>query len=710
MRQHQLARALELDSGQRRDLRHVLRDLEDQGRVLRLRKNRWGLPERGRFLVGRLRVHPAGFGFVTPESADQPDVYIGSDDLGNALDGDTVQVRLVGKVNRRARREPGDKVRQEGSVARVIQRKRDRVVGLLRRDRRYAYVIPDDPRLLQNIRILEKTGTEDARGGNKVLVALEAWTDPAAPLTGTVVEDLGPADARGVDMLCVLREHGLSEMFPDEVTEEAAAFPEDPRDPAGRRDLRGDLAFTIDPEDAKDFDDAVSLKALDEGTWELGVHIADVSHYVRPGTRLDEEARLRGNTAYLVDRAVTMLPPYLTTKVCSLAPGRDRLAHTVSLRISSEGDVLAVDTFPSVIHSVARLDYDRVQRLFDGDPSEGVAPAVRESLVAMRGLAAVLRRRRLRNGALAIALPEIRCELDAKGRPVSLYRRGADEAYHLIEEFMLLANRAVARLLSESERPAMYRIHEPPEVEQWDSMDVELAQLGFAIPSQDQHGMNELLGSLGDTPLDYVVTKTLLTNLKRAVYSSTLKPHFGLAFERYTHFTSPIRRYPDLAVHRALKALESGSPPPHSHDEMRDMASHCTGTERNAEEAERKSLDIKRIQFLQKRLWDGKTGPYTGVVIGLRERGLWVEMSEVLQQGLVPFSTLADDHYARLADGSAAVGRRYGTEWRPGMPVELELTRVDEARRLVDFRLAHQEEPRPRRKRKGAKRRGGRKR
>lgn len=708
MRQHQLARALGLDTGQRRELRRVLRELEAEGRVLRLRKNRWALPDRGQVVVGRLRVHSSGFGFVTSEIASEPDVYVGRGAMATALDGDTVQVRVVGKVSRRGRRGPDDPIRREGRVVSVVRRERTRIVGLLRRESYYAYIIPDDPRVRQNIRVIEKSEAGGPQSGRKVVVTLDDWTDPSALPQGVITEDLGPADAPGVDMICVLREHGLEETFPAAANAEAEAFPEDPgpEDVAGRRDLRDLLTFTIDPEDARDYDDAVSLRALGADTWELGVHIADVSHYVRPGTGLDAEARLRGNSAYLVDRVVTMLPPYLTSNVCSLAPGRDRLTHTVLLRLNAAGEVLNAESFPSFIHSSARLDYNRVQRFFDGAPSVDIAPGVRDALQAMRRLAATLRRQRLDRGALDLAVPEVRCDLDVKGRPVALYRRGSDEAYHLIEEFMLLANRTVAGILSEAECPALYRIHEAPDAGQWENMDGELARFGYGLTATDQHGLNELFGQLGDTAADYVVTRAVLTNLKRAVYSSSLKPHFGLAFERYTHFTSPIRRYPDLAVHRVLKALGRGGPPPHEHDEMPEIAEHCTATERNAEEAERKSLDIKRLQFLQQRLRNRETGPYRGVILGLRDRGLWVEMTDVLQQGLVPFAALTDDHYEKLPDGSAAVGRRHGTEWRPGMEVTLELTRVDEARRLVDFRLAVPEKPRPRRKRKDTKRRG----
>ncbi len=694
LKQHELASALRIPASERSAFRHLLRDLEQRGKVVCLRKNRWALPETRHELAGILHMHSRGFGFVIPEGSEGGDIYISEDNLSVALDGDRVQVRLFKtpasptRQGRRPKAAAETAPRREGAVVGVLERRCSTVVGLLKSTAYYHYVIPDLPGLPQSIRVSKEPPapfplTED----HKVVIRLNDWTNPSMPLSGVIIEDLGPADADHVDVLSVMRQHGLTTSFPLRAQEQASQLSPDLSADAlkGRRDLRADFIFTIDPEDAKDFDDAISLTDSRDGYVTLGVHIADVSHYVQPHSPVDQEAYQRATSIYLVDRTVTMLPPYLTTEVCSLQPRCDRLTHSVQVTLDAEGSVVAHETFPSVICSRARLNYDQVQALFERRPGHGIPDDVQEALARMRKLAALLRRRRMEQGALAFNLPEIRCVLDAHGHPVRFIKRTSSESYQLIEEFMLLANQLVAGRLCVSEKPAIYRIHEPPDDEQWERMGIELQALEIPRWPESREEMNEVARLASGTPMEYAVNLALLRNLKRARYSSTLQGHFGLGFSHYTHFTSPIRRYPDLLVHRLLKALESGRPPPHSHDDMARMAEHCSKMEEAADKAEEESVAVKRLAYYQQRLLAGDSGPYEALIVSVAPKGLIVEIPETLQRGMIPFSSLMDDFYEASEDRTEAVGRKRKTRWKIGELLEVHLARVDTARRRVDF-------------------------
>jgi ribonuclease R len=429
------------------------------------------------------------------------------------------------------------------------------------------------------------------------------------------------------------------------------------------------------------------LSRTADGHWRLGVHIADVPHYVMPGSRLDEEAFNRGNSVYLVDRAIPMLPPYLTTEVCSLVPHRDRLCHTAEMILSDEGLVLRAETFSSVIHSKARLNYDQVQDFFDGKDGHGVPAEIQEVLARMRPLARALRRHRMAAGAIDLAIPEIKCVLDSDGHPLAVMKRGAKEAYQLIEEFMLSANCVVAARLRDSGGPALYRVHEPPDEEQWAAMEADLKNLGVTDLDELRRRVAELVLRFAREPLSYVLHLAVLRNFKRARYAANLVGHFGLAFPCYTHFTSPVRRYPDLAVHRLLNAIEQRRPGPYSLEDAARIAAHCSATEENADDAETESVELKRIEFYRDLLQGGQTGPFEGIVVSVVPKGLIVELGETLQRGLIPFSSMMDDYYEVVPGKGMARGRRRHAVWSLGRPVRVLITRVDTARRRVDFVL-----------------------
>jgi len=690
LRQHELARALALKGHSRGELRQALRELESQGKVQRLRKNRWALPEAGRFVTGDLRMNARGFGFVVPDDPAMADIFIPRDKVGVALHGDRVMVSVMRMPGKRKRTRPSQPAsaaeRCEGQVARILERKHTTLAGLLKKTRYYAYVIPDNPALLHDVRVQEDPDSPPLQEDHKVVVRLNPWVSLNQPLTGVVIEDLGAADEPGVDVLSLMRDYRIGSDFSRQAEEESLACPPlpSPDEIAGRHDLRDWITFTIDPADAKDFDDAVSLTRSEDGEYTLGVHIADVAHYVRPGSALDQEARQRGNSVYLVDRVITMLPRHVTTRVCSLVPEADRLTHSVVIKFDRSGEVVSWESFPSVIHSSARLHYGQVQALFNGDETTGIPDAVAGVLRRMKDFAALLRRRRVQAGSIDFALPEIKCLLDDEGRVSRIVKRGDDEAYHLIEDFMLAANQAVARRFSHSDLPGLYRIHQEPDAEQWALMAEALSELGITSAPGTRAEINEIARSVAGGPLAYSIQLAMLRNFKRACYSGHAEEHFGLAFDRYTHFTSPIRRYPDLVVHRILRALESGSPAPYTRQELDEIARHCSITEREADEAEAESVEMKRVEYYQRLLHAGDTGPYAGHVVDVVPRGLLVELIDTLQRGLVP---LPSSPFRRAGKGGRTTRAADRGEWRLGSRVQVELVRVDTARRQIDFRF-----------------------
>lgn len=693
---HELARALQLRGDDRPRLRQLLRKLEHHGKLVRLRKNRWSLPPAERFVQARLNALPAGGAIATALDAPGREYFVGRDSLAGAIHGDVVQLAPSGRRKKR----PGFQAeREEGRVVRVIGREARRIAGTLRKSRYYWYAIPENPRIAQNVQVREAARGLSLAEGHKVVVELADWESASAPLRGRMIEDLGPADAAGVDLLALMRDHQLDARFDEQVSEEARS-----RSPtltaddlAGRQDLRNLLTITIDPEDARDFDDAVSLARRADGNWDVGVHIADVAHFVRPGSSVDREAYLRGNSVYLVGGFVPMLPPYLTSDVCSLRPHVDRLTHSVLLVADIHGRVLSSQTCPSVIHSAARLDYDQVQRFLDGGDTQGLPPHVLPMLHDLRQFTGVVRQRRMKNGSLDLSMPEVKCVLDEQQRPVELKRRGAPEAYHLIEELMLLANVAVAEKLATRRIPAIYRIHEAPSEDQWAKMACDLQALDLPQRPTDREGINDLCREVADSPLAYSAQLAVLRNLKRALYSDERTEHFGLGFSTYTHFTSPIRRYPDLVVHRLLRAVESGGRMPYSHEDVRAIARHCCDTERNADAAEEESLNMKRMEFYARCMENGQIGPYAALVTGVLSRGLLVEVIESLQRGLVPLSQVGPDYYVADPARGSIRGARSRHTIRVGEVLDVELLRVDVAKRQVDFRIAgSQQENRPR--------------
>ena len=690
-----LAKSLQLDPGQRGLLRHVLRDLQARGQAAALSGGRWGPAAAAAAgsapIAGTFCVRPNGSCWLMPEGPKQPPMLIDPASVGVAMNGDKVQALPI-RPEAFARL-PG--VRPDTKVVRlvrIVERKRQWVVGLLQATPRYACVVPRDPLLRAPIRLVDPLAKLEAHLGHLV-VARIVEDDPAAgqPVVAKFAEDLGDPDNAAIDVPALLKDRGRAETFSAEVNHAARQAHERlarrGADPHGRVDLRRELIVAIDPADAHDHDDAVSIAPLPGGRWKLGVHIADVAAYVEPGSAIDREALRRGNSTYLVDRVVRMLPKDLTVSVCSLLPGEDHLAHTVEIVYDDRGQVLEAKTFRSIIRAQAILAYEQVQEFFDAGRLPGASAELCAALRDLRRLAKKIRALRFANGALDFALPEVHCELDAAGNPVGFVRRGATEAYNLIEECMLAANQAVARKVHAAGAPGIYRVHEEPSDEQWARMAAELRALGHRGAPRNAADLNRLARSVLGKPEQYMTTLTLLRNMKRATYEARCRPHFGLGFSHYAHFTSPIRRYPDLLLHRILIGIEEGRKAPvYSAAEIAKLALHCSDTERESAELEGQSIQIKRIRYYADRLARGETGPFKGTLISLNPKGLIVELADTLQQGMLPFYALGRDRFVLSADGLSAATPR-GAAFRLGQTIEVGLAAVDEHARRVDFCL-----------------------
>ena len=695
-----LAKRLQLGPGQRGALRAALHELESQGRAAALRGGRWGPPPASAGQIeGTFRMRPNGSCWLTPDVPGQPPLWVDPTSATAVLDGDRIFAAPIRRPAS-ARLFGAQADAQAVRVVRIVERKRQWVVGVLHATPHYAYLVPRDPLLRANIRLEGPAARLKPHLGHLVVARLAA-DEPAAnrPVTAVFDRDLGDPGNVANDVPALLLDRGLSEDFPDDVARAAgqahAQLVQHGADLRGRVDLRNRWIVTIDPATAHDYDDAVSIDPLPDGRCRLGVHIADVAAYVTPGSPIDREALRRGNSTYLVDRVIRMLPRDITVRVCSLQPNEDHLAHTVEIVFDAHGRAHEVRTFRSVIRSKACLAYEQVQEFFDTGRLDGVPAEVRRSLRALRELARKIRKERFRAGALDFALPEVKCKLDRAGHPVGFERRGATEAYNLIEECMLAANQAVARKVRAAGIPGIYRIHDEPTDEQWTRMAGDLRALGVQDPPENAADLNRIARSVAGKPEQYIVTLTLLRSMQRAVYAAACRPHFGLGFDCYAHFTSPIRRYPDLVLHRLLIGLEEGRQAPlYTAAEIEKLAAHCSETERESAELESQSLQIKRIRYYADLLRRGETGPFPGTVISLNPKGLIVELEDSLQQGMLPYHALGGERFLLAADGRAAAART-GARFRLGQPVRVGLAAVDEHAKRVDFFLPGAESRRP---------------
>lgn len=676
----ELLRALRLPPPCQQELQGVLRGLEQAGRIARIKANRYILPREADLIAGRIRMNRAGKGFLQPDEPRLKEIIIPQNATGTAFHEDRVLVRRdVRPKGLRASAPESD----TGQVVRILERRRTRLVGTLQRSRQFFYVVPDDPRVSHDVYVTEPRDVgRPARIGDKVVVEMREWQSRHTSPEGEIIEVLGAPDAEGVDMLAVLRQYDLPLHFPRNVLHEARSFGDTihPHELTGRTDCRRHQVITIDPDDAKDFDDAICLERASAGEWKLWVHIADVSHYVKPGTALDVEARKRGNSTYLVDRVIPMLPEALSNELCSLKPGVDRLTKCVEFRVANDGRVLNAKFYSAVIHSQRRFSYQEAFAILQRKP----AGAIEQMLHEAHQLAQRIRHRRFQAGSLELDFPEMKIRLDERGRVARIEKVVNDASHQLIEEFMLLANEAVAARLMSQRRPAIYRVHEEPDEKRLREYREEV--LSHNVPCgnlQQRSEVQRLLQKLSTLPIGPALKIGFLKSLMRARYAVEPIGHYGLAKKKYTHFTSPIRRYADLVVHRALFDQKAGAL-----SSLSEAADHISMTERNSADAERDSKDVKLFAFLNAQLKSGRPQRYPALVTDVRNFGFFVDVPGLTMSGLVPLSTVQDDFFVFDPARNHLLGRRTRRVIRLGDRVEVQVAKVDSFKKQVDFRLA----------------------
>ncbi|HLN62995.1 MAG TPA: ribonuclease R [Symbiobacteriaceae bacterium] len=688
----ELCSAMGVAEKQYTQLQKTLEQMEAAGEVVKTRVERYGAPERMNLAVGRLQGHPKGFGFLVQDAPDAEDIFIGRESLNGAMHGDRIIARLSPPARIGAR--------VEGEVIRILQRGNQRIVGTFDTSKHAGYVTPDDKRLTEDI-FIPKGATNGAKNGEKVVVQIVQYPDARRVAEGKIVERIGMKGAVGVDIVSVIRKYGLPEIFPPKVLKDAETVPDTVQEEAireeGRRDLRGWTIVTIDGEDAKDLDDAVNVERIGENLWRLGVHIADVAYYVQEGSSLDREAYVRATSVYLADRVVPMLPPKLSNGICSLNPAVDRLTLSCVMELNGEGKVLKYEIFPSVIKTAARMTYTKVNKILGGDQElireyQPLVPMFREMLSLME----ILRTKRGRRGALDFDLPEAKVKLNEQGWPLEIRRVERGVAERIIEEFMLVANETVAEHCYRHEVPFMYRVHGEPNTDRLAGLRDFLALFGYSLKLSSEGGVSpkvlqEITDFFRGRPEENLVNQVLLRTMRQAIYSDENLGHFGLAAEFYCHFTSPIRRYPDLVVHRVLRIMFTGQVNKKKHkleQWLPSAAQHSSERERLAMEAERETIDLKKAEFMSDKV--GQT--FAGIISGVGQFGFFVSLPSTVE-GLVHVSTLDDDYYHFHENYYALIGERTRRRFRLGDPVVVRLMRVDIDNRQMDFALEAKESP-----------------
>jgi ribonuclease R len=682
----ELLTALRIPKEERATFRRHLKALIQSGELVQTKGDRVGLPDKMDLMVGRLQTHAGGFGFVVPDKTGDAavDVYVSAANIKEAMHGDRVLVRVERKTLEN---------RLEGRIIRILERGNATVVGKFVRESGLGYVQPFDRRILTDIHI--PTGSSSsAEPGEMVMVEITTWPTAARGPVGKVIEVLGDVNEKGVDTEIIIRKFGIPDAHGEAAIEEAMRFGAvTARDLAGRTDFRGTVTVTIDGEHARDFDDAISIERLPNGHHFLGVHIADVAHYVREGSALDQEGYDRATSVYFPDRAVHMFPSELATGICSLNPRVDRLVQSCLMEVDRNGSVVRYEFHDGVINTAARMTYTDVHAILTERPAELLAK-YRElvpKFELMGELFQILNGRRKRRGSIDFDLPEAEVRLDDMGRVESIVEAQRNIAHKLIEEFMLLANETVAGYLEGRGMPSLYRIHEQPDVLKVEQFEDFISGFGYSLAAPPgavrPRNFQKLLEKLHGKPEERPIAFLMLRTMQKARYAPQNVGHFGLAADSYTHFTSPIRRYPDLVVHRTLRearlaALEDERVEELSED-LPEVARHCSEMERRADEAERELVQWKKVRFMTDKVGD----EFDGYVTGVAAFGLFVQLTEHYVEGLVHVSSMADDYYRFLEKSHSLRGENTQKVYQLGDRVRVQVVRVDMDRRQIDLGL-----------------------
>ena len=667
----------------------VLDELEEDAKIFKTRYDKYGIPEKMSLVVGRLSLSSKGFGFVIPENPlteDESDLYIAQDDLRSAMHND----RVIARVNRqnlvgRSR---------EGEIVRIVNRANKKIIGTFESSKNFGFVIPDDKRIGQDI-FVARENFNNAKVGAKVVVEIINWPEKQRSAEGKIIEILGYKGDVGIEILSIIKKHDLTMEFPAEVETEANKVPEKVviDESENRRDLRDKIIVTIDGDDAKDLDDAIYIERLANGSFLLGVHIADVSYYERENTPLDNEARDRGTSVYLVDRVLPMLPRRLSNGICSLNAGEDRLAMSIEMEIDYRGKVLKYEIFPSIINVHTRLTYNIVRKiLVDHDETLRQEHAIlMEPLENMERLCHILRNHRMQRGAVDFDFPEIKVKLDDQGKPIELVKRVRSLSESIIEEFMLIANETIAQHMHKIQMPFVFRVHEQPEQGKIEKLNNLLHNFGQNIPKSDEIRPKELqniLNKVAGKPEERIISTVMLRSLKQARYEAENIGHFGLAATYYTHFTSPIRRYPDLIVHRLLReTFKSGDISEKRKQKLTailpEIALHASQRERAAAEAERETVDLKKVEYMTQFIGEH----FMGIINGVTAFGIFVELESGVE-GLVRVSSMQNDYYVYVEEQYALIGEHTKKVYRLGDQVEIIVANANIEERNIDFIIA----------------------
>lgn len=685
MKIKELAILLDIPKEKRSDLQEVLDQLMLEGKVEVSQKGKYS-KGKGKLLAGVFTAHAKGFGFVTVEGMEE-DIFIGEDNTHGAMHQDTVQVMVKPGISGK---------RREGVVTKILSRGTVKLVGVYQESKNYGFVIPDNERFIRDV-FIPKEQSKGAMNGHKVVVELADYGTERKNPEGKVVEILGHISDPGTDVLSIVKGYDLPTEFPEKVMNQAEKVPDaiSEADMAGRMDLRNLQMVTIDGEDAKDLDDAVSLTREGEN-YVLGVHIADVANYVQERSALDREALNRGTSVYLVDRVIPMLPRRLSNGICSLNAGEDRLAMSCIMKVDKKGTVIDHVITESVIHVDQRMSYTGVQKILDGDEAalaeyEVLIPMIRD----MKELADLLRAKRKKRGSIDFDFPETKVILDEQGKPVDIRPYDRNAATKIIEDFMLIANETVAEDYFWQEVPFLYRTHDNPDPDRMRKLATFINNFGYSIRLKDDEvhpkELQKLLAKLDGTPEEDLISRLTLRSMKRARYTTDCTGHFGLAANYYCHFTSPIRRYPDLQIHRIIKDCLRGrmNEEKRQHYEaiLTEVAKQSSERERKADEAERETIKLKKVEYMSQHLWE----VYEGVISGVTAWGIYVELPNTVE-GLVRAASLQGDYFEYNENEYAMVGTHTGKAYKLGEKVRVQVVAADKMTRTIDFELAEDEE------------------
>ncbi|MDP0483182.1 ribonuclease R [Bacillus subtilis] len=668
-----------------KELVKALVALEEKGLIVRTRSDRYGIPEKMNLIKGKISAHAKGFAFLLPEDTSLSDVFIPPNELNTAMNGDIVMVRLNSQSS-------GS--RQEGTVIRILERAIQRVVGTYTETRNFGFVIPDDKKITSDI-FIPKNGKNGAAEGHKVVVKLTSYPEGRMNAEGEVETILGHKNDPGIDILSVIHKHGLPGEFPADAMEQASSTPDtiDEKDLKDRRDLRDQVIVTIDGADAKDLDDAVTVTKLEDGSYKLGVHIADVSHYVTENSPIDKEALERGTSVYLVDRVIPMIPHRLSNGICSLNPKVDRLTLSCEMTINSQGQVTEHEIFQSVIKTTERMTYSDVNKILVDDDEE--LKQKYEPLVPMfkdmERLAQILRDKRMDRGAVDFDFKEAKVLVDDEGAVKDVVIRERSVAEKLIEEFMLVANETVAEHFHWMNVPFIYRIHEEPNAEKLQKFLEFVTTFGYVVKGTagniHPRALQSILDAVRDRPEETVISTVMLRSMKQAKYDPQSLGHFGLSTEFYTHFTSPIRRYPDLIVHRLIRTyLINGKVDEVTQEKwaerLPDIAEHTSSMERRAVDAERETDDLKKAEYMLDKIGE----EFDGMISSVTNFGMFVELPNTIE-GLVHVSFMTDDYYRFDEQHFAMIGERTGNVFRIGDEITVKVVDVNKDERNIDFEI-----------------------